>query len=182
MAPRMEYDLRHHKLTQIRPPYPPGTKAFLYYSTSPEKPRIGGELRLRVSSGDDFRSFESGSDLLKSNGRPWTRPLYSLSKYCLPLYEKLREERFVSDDLDAVLSTLPSKALYHSQTQLLYTLYDTFILDFTISTRWYFVITGQGVEKLSLAHIFYDDRVLHMTTPYTGAYTNHHLSILYIDS
>ena len=47
--------------------YPPDTKAFLYYSMSPEKPRIAGELRLRVTSSDDVASFESGSDLLPTH-------------------------------------------------------------------------------------------------------------------
>ena len=30
------------------PPYPPDTKGFLYYSMSPGRPRIAGEVRLRV--------------------------------------------------------------------------------------------------------------------------------------
>ena len=51
--------------------YPPDTKAFLYYSMSPEKPRIAGELRLRVTSGNDPSFFESGSDLLQPDGVIW---------------------------------------------------------------------------------------------------------------
>ena len=58
-----------------RLPYPPDTKAFLYCSMSPEKPRISGELRLRVTSSDDAASFESGSDLLQLDDQPWSRAL-----------------------------------------------------------------------------------------------------------
>ena len=47
----------------------PDSKAFLYYFTSPEKLHIAREPRLRVVSSDDSTSFESGSDLLKPNGR-----------------------------------------------------------------------------------------------------------------
>ena len=72
--------------------YPPDTKAFLYYYRSPERPRIAGELRLRVASGDDFASFESGTDLLRPNGQLWFRPLYALPKHYPPLYKKLSED------------------------------------------------------------------------------------------
>jgi hypothetical protein len=66
-------------------------------------------MRLRLTSSDDPASFESGSDFLRSDGQPWSRPLHALPKYYSPLYDKLGEEQFVPDDLDAALSTLPSK-------------------------------------------------------------------------
>ena len=56
-------DIMYHAPTR----FPSGTKAFLYYSMSPEKSRIDGELRLRVTSSDGPASFESGSDLLRPN-------------------------------------------------------------------------------------------------------------------
>ena len=66
--------------------YPPDTTTFLYYSTSPKRPPIAGELRLRVASSDDHASFESGFDLLTLDGQqPWSRLLYYVSKFCLPL-------------------------------------------------------------------------------------------------
>ena len=95
------------------------------------KTRIAGELRLRVAPSDDSASFESGSDLLLPNGQSWSRPLYTVSKYYSLLYEKLREERLVPDDLDTVFSTLPSNRPIYSRS--LYTLNDTFIIDFEAS-------------------------------------------------
>jgi hypothetical protein len=176
---RIFYDYNDHgKNAEALSYYPSGTNAFLYYSMLPEKPRICGELRLRVTSSDDPASFESGSDLLQSNGRPWSRPLYHLSKYYSPLYEKLREERFVPDDLDAALSTIPSRQPRYCSSQLLYTLNDTFTLDFSSTQSNLFAITEQGVERLTLNNLFVDVRRLGRSTPYTGAYTNHHLSIL----
>ena len=111
----------------------PDTKAFLYYFTSPENPRIAEELRLRVLSSDDPASFESESDLLLLNFQPlaWSCPLYVLSKSYIPLFENLREERFVSDDLDAAVLTLTPRSPRYRQRQLLYTLNDTFIVDFS---------------------------------------------------
>jgi len=106
VARRLRYDNITKRDARTNIPYPPDTKAFLYYSMSPEKPRIAGNLRFRVTSSDDPSSFESGSDLLLVDGQPWSRPLHALPKYYLPLYDKLREEQLVSDDLDKVLSNL----------------------------------------------------------------------------
>ena len=163
-----------------RIPFPPDTKAFLYYFTSPKKPRISGELRLRVASSDDFASFESGSDLLKLNGQPWSRPLWIVSKGLIPLYEKLREDQLVKDDLDAVLSTFPRRYLTASgkSHNQLYTLNDAFIVDFSSYSTYFFVITEQGMESLRLIGPFFEIREKSRVIPYTGAYTNHYLSIL----
>ena len=149
--------------------FPPDTKAFLYYSTLPEKPRIAGELRLRVTSSNDPAFFESGSDLMDADGQIWSRPLYSLSKYYIPLYEKLKEDRLLPDDLVTALSTTPSrKCLYH-RSQLHYTLNDTFTVDFSSRKSSFIVITEQGVESLHLA-LFIDSRKQHAKRrPYTGA-------------
>ena len=73
----------------------PDTSAFLYYFTSSERPRMVGELRLWIVSNDDVATFESGSDLLRVDGRPWSLSLYKISKYDVPLYEKLGEDGLV---------------------------------------------------------------------------------------
>jgi hypothetical protein len=178
-VPRLDYVQRKQiiKDPTIRTlvPYPQDTNAFLYYFMPPDKPPIGGELRFRVTSSDDPASFGSGSDLLRPDSLPWSRSLFALSKYYFPLYEKLREERFVSDDLDAALLTLPSFKANHVQSQRLYTLNDTFIVDFSKPKKT-FVITEQGVEILQLGQTFFDVREKKCEyAPYTGAYTNHHL-------
>jgi len=136
---------------------------------SPERPRIAGELRLRVTSSNDPSSFESGSDLLRTDGLPWSRPLYVLPNYFFPLYEKLREERFVPDDLDRVLLTLPSAKLKYRRSHILYTLNDTFIVDFNKNNLALFVITERGVESLSKTEMFFDQRIMFICLPYTGS-------------
>jgi hypothetical protein len=154
--------------------YPPGTKAFLYYSIPSDKPRIAGELRLRVTSSDDHSSFESGSDLLRTNGRAWSRPLYFLPKYYTPLYDKLREDRLIQDDLDTVLSNSPSQSFHYSRHSCLYSLNDTFIVDFSSFKSNFIVVTEQGMGKLSVQAIFKDGRdrdIYNGRLPYTGAYT-----------
>ena len=170
MAPRLEYDVPQTKGSGIIPPYPPGMKAFLYYSIPPEKPRIAGELRLRVTSSKSA-SFQSGSDLLLANGRPWTRPLFSLAKSYIPLYEKLREDRLIPDDLDIALSNLPSEKYTYRRSHFLYTLKDTFIVDFSAINLVFNVFTEHGLERIRFEKIFSENRIGYIgRTPYTGAY------------
>ena len=151
--------------------YPPDIKAFLYYFTSPEKPRIAGELRFRVASSDDHASFQTGSDLLKSDGQIWSRPLHVLSERYTPLYEILREDKLIPDELDAALSTLPSKYPRYSHRTYLYTLNDTFIVDFSHGKHQsLFVITEKGAEDLRLKNLF-SKTYPTPRAPYTGACT-----------
>jgi hypothetical protein len=178
MSPSMDYE---RSAMGRKRNYPPDTKAFLYYSIPSDKPRIAGEIRLRVTSSDDHSSFESGSDLLRTNGRAWSRPLYFLPKYYTPLYDKLREDRLVQDDLHAVLSNLPSKCPIYGSSSILYTLNDTFIVDFNSVESNFVVITERCVDTLAVHKLFSDSRGLYdnlQPQPYTGAYTNRYLPVL----
>jgi hypothetical protein len=159
--------------------FPPDTNAFLYYFTSPIKPRLAGELRLRVAPSDNVASFESGSDLLLLNGQPWSYPLFALPKYYISLYKKLKEDRLVPDDMDAVLSTLSQRFSRYRLSQRLYTLNDAFIVNFSCKEVDLSATTEQGMEVIRLAGSFFEFRNgIHGVRPYTGAYINHHLSIL----
>jgi hypothetical protein len=149
--------------------FPQDTKVFLYYFTPPEKPRIAGELRFRVTFSDDPASFDSGSDLLILNGQTWSRPLYALPKSYSYLYEKLREDHLVPDDLDAVLSTYPPVSPRYRRRHHLYTLNDTFIIDFS-TVRFFCVVTEQGAELVRFFKPFYED-CPKRHAPYTGTYT-----------
>ena len=150
--------------------YPPDTNAFLYYFMSSEKPRIAGELRLRVTSSNDAASFESGSDLLRPDGQIWSRSLFNLSKFFLPLYEKLREDQLIPDDLDRVLTTLPTRKYSYTRSHFLYTLNDTFIVDFSRRGYVFSVITEQGVQRMPFDGIFSSSRGVSRIRPYRGAY------------
>lgn len=161
-------------ITRKQLSYSPDAKAFLYYSRSPERPRIAGEVRFRVTSSDDPASFESGSDLMRPDGMPWSSSLYFLSKYYFPLYEKLKEERFVQDDMESVLWNLPLHDDVWGQ-QCLHALNDAFIIDFSKNVTKLFVITEQGVESLPMIKLFFDYRKMFKkdkVPPYTGAYKN----------
>ena len=178
LIPCISYDRTYQKDGRTHWPFPPDTKGFLYYTIPPGKPRIAGELRLRITSSDNPASFAGGSDLLRINSQPWSRSLYTISKLYIPLYNKLKEERFIPDDLVTILSTFPPKRLLYGRSQVLYTLNDTFIIDFSSPGQYFFVITEQGVETLPFRGQFFDNRDSCGGTPYKGAYTNHHSSML----
>jgi hypothetical protein len=154
LLPSLYYEMVCKSGARLNLSYPQNTKAFLYYFTPPEKPRIAGQLRLRVASSDDPASFDSGSDLLISNGQPWLRRLCTVSKHYISLYQKLREEQLVSDDLDAVLSTFPHKSPTYHRSQVLYTLDDTFIVDFSTYQPHVFAVTEKGIGTTSFGSPF----------------------------
>jgi hypothetical protein len=165
ITPAFSYDLTVQTDRKQGLPYPPDTKVFLYYTTPPGRPRIAGELRLRVISNDD-PSFASGSDLLRINGQPWLRPLHVLPQCYTVLYEKLREERLITDDLHAVLSTFPKKIPRYSLGQILFTLHDTFTIDLAKTAPTLSVITEKGMETLAFGGSFLDNRTTDGRRPY----------------
>jgi hypothetical protein len=159
ITPQLSYDSTFQTDGYQGRPYPPDTNAFLYYTTPLGRPRIAGELRFRVISSDD-PSFASGSDLLRTNGQPWSRPLHILPQ-CYPvIYEKLREEGLIPDDLHAVLSAFPKKSSKYSRSQHLFTLHDPFIIDLNSSTRVLYMITEKGRERFPFRSIFSDQRLV----------------------
>ena len=83
---------------------------------------------------------------MRVDGRPWSLSLYKISKYDVPLYEKLGEDGLVQTTwTDAVLSTLPRIL---RKCQELYTLNDTFVVDFSSQDLYITVITEEKIETL----------------------------------
>ena len=59
-----------------RIPFPDGTRGFLYYhSPGASVPPAAGELRFRLTSGNDPASFIQGNDLRMPNSLGWGIPL-----------------------------------------------------------------------------------------------------------
>jgi hypothetical protein len=106
---------------------------------------------------------------LRPDGLPWSRPLYALSKFYPHIYERLREDQLVPDDLDRVLATFPKSRIRYSHSQILYTLNDTVIVDFSVNIPRFIAITEQGMDHLLSSRVFFDYRNLYKVLPYTGA-------------
>lgn len=65
---------------------------------------------------------------------------------------------------------------HYGHQQHLYTLNDTFMLDFSLRKQFFTVITEKGRETLIFFALFAESRPMAIR-PYTGAYTIHHLWI-----
>jgi hypothetical protein len=58
------------------------------------------------------------------------------------------------------------------------TVNDTFMVDFSCTSHYLFVITEQSMKMLHFTTPLFESRGGLKKLPYTGAFTNHHLSIL----
>ena len=92
-----------------------------FYSTLRRQKGIVGELR---PLSDDPASFESGSDLLTLNGRPWSRSHFTLSQKNLILTEGLGGT-ICSGRLGLGRSFIDFTS-WNRRSQILYTLNDTY--------------------------------------------------------
>ena len=159
--------------------WPDNSKGFLYYHAPPNRPRIAGEVRLRLTPANDPSTFEQGSDLCfidttnpnddSTLSQPWRRPLYSLATNLAtrPLYEKLIEDGFIPPDLDKAIQSLPKLRFMYSRCQFVHSINDTFILD--LSSDWITIasISESGILPIQLLRQFRDFRI--NQNPYTGS-------------
>ena len=148
------------------PRYPPDTKAFLYYSMSSEKPRIAGELRLRVTSSNDTALFESGWDLLRPDGQIWSRSLFIFQSSTILCMKNRGKINLSRTTWIRFWPSSPQKKFLSPKS--------TFIVDFSFK-RWVpCAITEQGgMQTIQFQHIFTDCRDNGKVEPYTGAYTSY---------
>lgn len=57
-------------------PFPPSTRGFLYYHSFDNLSPLANELRFRLTSSDNPKSFHDGVDLRLPNGLPWSVPMW----------------------------------------------------------------------------------------------------------
>jgi len=77
--------------------FPEGTRGFLYYhSPKAGVPPTAGEVRFRLTDGNDPASFVHGSDLLWPNGLPWAIQLFMMTRS--QIYQPIKQ-LLISDAL-----------------------------------------------------------------------------------
>ena len=120
MAPRILYDQNKTRGTRIFRPYYQTQKPFYITICRPKNPVSRENYASELHQAMILRLSKVGRYLVRTDDRPRSRPVYAVSKYYIPLYEKLKEERFIPYDLDTVLSILPSKYLCYCRNHFLY--------------------------------------------------------------
>src|SRR4051812_26499937 len=93
-------------------PFPPNTRGFFYYHRDPALPPIAGQLRFRLTPKRDPASFAEGTDLLRTDFRPWGRSLLIMAAqrgYALIL-ARLLEDGLIDSELLGKCETLLTDA------------------------------------------------------------------------
>ena len=175
MTPRLWYDERQHIDTDTVTPsrrclsIPPGTKAFLYYFTSQQRPRIAGELRselYQVMILHLLRASLTSWDSTVRYGRIHFTCSQNIIFLCMKNWRK-----------NTICSTRLGRSFIDfcsNGAQISTSLY----IDFSNHSTAFIIITKQSVEALQFGGLFLDDRHESKRPPYTCAYTNHHTPIL----
>ena len=109
---------------------------------SPEKtPASLGNYAFGLHQVMILRLSKVESDLLRTDGVCHGRVHFILFQNPITsLYEKLRQDQLIPDDLDGALATIPKNLIQYSRNSVLYTLNDTFILNVSHSTPYFFAV------------------------------------------
>jgi hypothetical protein len=162
--------------------FPEGTRGFLYYN--PPKvgvPLAAGELRFRVTPGNNPASFVQGSDLLLETGLPWSVPLLAMveksetvkqGRHYQPIRQLLLDDGFITPALLETCAALVNSnrrqpyrgsRIIHSFGQLFHITFDMYRLQlFTLSMNHL---------KYNRLRCFGHDNSGHYNTPYSGECT-----------
>ena len=156
--------------------FPAGTRGFLYYHLPTDSmPSAAGEIRFRLTPGDNPQSFKLGNDFLQPNGLPWRIPLLVMTKNGqnhAPLRELLLADGLITSALVTKCREM-TKANARSVRRdsiIIHSLSQPFPVAFTRGTLSFWVLTRKNVQPIILQHLFlsHSDQASEMTVPYSG--------------
>ncbi|KIM71680.1 hypothetical protein PILCRDRAFT_820866 [Piloderma croceum F 1598] len=160
--------------------FPEGTRGFLYYcQPNPGAPLVAGQIRFRLTPGNDPASFIQGSDLLMPNGLPWSIPLLMIAGEKIKdqgdsatgIWQQLVDDGLVTPTLletwgatmkASKLAPIPSSRIIHSFGQL-------FHVDFDLNCFYFFLLTMNQLRRQRYYGLFteYEDHPI--IRPYLGS-------------
>jgi len=133
--------------------FPSHSTGYFYFCPAEHnRPPLCASVRFRLAS--TLEDFSAGEDLKLPNGEVWNRPIFVLpmGPTYRPLYDKIIEDGLISFELDSKLRSFApgandSRAFYHHDSTLLYTLSDPFILDVSCRTKNLWGADKDGVAR-----------------------------------
>jgi hypothetical protein len=152
--------------------FPEGTRGFLYYHP-PEAsdPPITGQIRFRLTPGNDPAYFTHGSDLLRPNGLPWAIHLLAMAGSQTKLFYQPIRKLLIDDGLVAPallekwdtneLHLIRSSRIIHSFGQL-------FTINFDMTFFNFYLPMANQLQFLTFQGLFCH----HRFTPYSGGHIN----------
>ena len=174
-----DYQFPFQGTYHFRNRFPEGTRGFLYYHSPPAGvPPAAGELRFRLTPGDDPASFDQGSDLQTETGLPWCIPILKLGAYAKSqnyqiIRKLLHDDGFLTPALletyAAVLNAskhCPNGGrIIHSFGQLFHIRFDATKFDF-------YTLSMSQLQYRRFSGFYYDKAS--GNAPYSGEYTRIH--------
>lgn len=134
-------------------PFPADSRGFIYYHTSPSIPKTAGELRFRLTQGDDPQRFQSGSDLLLVDGLPWNIPLAAIAhNRTHRIFRRLLlRDNLVSPALMDLCAGFP---ITRSRSRVIHSLGQPFHVEFHHIHTAFLILSGSTCSRLILPRIF----------------------------
>jgi hypothetical protein len=165
--------------------FPTGTRGFLYYHPpNPGAPLVAGQVRFRLTPGNDPASFIHGSDLQMPNGLPWGIPLLAIVRGSLPdpdqtiqhhpfLRENLINDGFLTPTLLETCEAMV-KANEHAPTRsshIIHSFDQLFHVKFDRIYLYLFVLANNQLQRQRFIGLFSARKAsLRRIAPYQGEY------------
>ena len=165
--------------------FPEGTRGFLYYHLPPAGvPPAAGELRFRLTPGDDPASFDQGSDLQMETGLPWCIPLLRIvgsSQYAQEgqnyriIWKLLHDDGFVTPALLGTCSAmLNANKHYPFGGRTIHSFGQLFHIRFHATMFEFWTLSMNQLQHLRRPGLYYDKHKPGQNAPYSGEYTRIH--------
>jgi hypothetical protein len=149
----------------------------LYYHSPPAGvPPAAGELRFRLTPGDDPAYFDQGSDLQIDTGLPWCIPLLRIiaisqnarsERYQL-IRKLLRDDGFVTPALlETCAAMLNANKRYPQGGRIIHSFGQLFHIKFDASQITFWTLSMNQLQLFFHTGFYYDNR----SALYSGEYT-----------
>lgn len=132
--------------------FPANSRGFIYYHTSPSIPETAGELRFRLTQGDDPELFQAGSDLLSIEGLTWNIPLVVVAhnRSFRVFRSLLLRDNLVSPALMDLCAGLSMR----SPSRVIHSLGQPFHVDFSRTSIPFVILSRSSCCKLEVMNLF----------------------------
>jgi hypothetical protein len=153
--------------------FPEGTRGFLYYH-SPEAsdPPIAGEIRFRLTPGNDPAYFTHGSDLLCPNGLPWVIHLLAMTGSQTKLFYQPIRKLLIDDGLvaPALLEKWDTNEHHLFRcSRIIHSFGQLFAINFDMTSFNFYLPMGNQLQFLTFQGLFCRHRRF---APYSGGHVN----------
>ena len=156
--------------------FPDGTRGFLYYqSPIPGAPPAAGDLRFRLTPGNDPASFNQGSDLQLPNGLPWGASLLTIAhRQCYqPIRQLLIDDGLVTPALLETCAIMVNRICPVTNCRVIHSFGQLFHVDFSATDITFHTLSTTELGYRHYRSFFAEAKANRkVVAPYQGEYTS----------